>query len=50
MEFFGDGVPGLFVGGVVVVFEEFAAAAVDTTAVAFFDDPFLACGGVSAAV
>ena len=46
-EFVDDGVLAGFICGVVVVFVQVVASAIDTSAVAFFHDPFLACGGVS---
>ena len=48
LEFVGDGVVGLLVRRVVVVFEEVGGAAVDTGPVAFSDHSFLAGGGVTA--
>ena len=49
LEFVGDGVAGVVVAGVVVVFEEVGGAAVDAAAVAFLDDALLADRGVPAA-
>ncbi len=49
-EFDGDGSTGVFVGRVVVVFEELFSAAADACSVSFFDQAFLAGGGVSSAV
>ena len=44
----GHGVAGGRVGGVVVVFEEVGASAVDAHAVTLLHDPFLPGGGVPA--
>ena len=49
-EFVGGGVAGLFVWRVVVVVEELGAAAVAAFLVSFFDEAFLAGGGVAASV
>ena len=48
-EFVDDGVSGLFVVGVVVVAQQVGGSAVDAGAVAFVDDSFLSCRGVSLA-
>ena len=46
-EFVDDGVLAGFIRRIVVIFVQVVASAIDTSAVAFFDDTFLACGWMS---
>ena len=49
VQFVGDGVPGSVVWGHVIKFEQVPSSAINAGPVAFGDDPFLACGGMTTA-